>query len=32
VESFKAGEPVASGPSVWIARQMRPASGLEGSA
>jgi len=32
VESFKAGEPVALGPSVWIARQMRPASGLDGSA
>jgi cyclopropane fatty-acyl-phospholipid synthase-like methyltransferase len=32
VESFKAGEPVAPGPSVWIARQMRPASGLDGSA
>jgi SAM-dependent methyltransferase len=32
VESFKPGEPVASGPSVWIARQMRPASGLDGSA
>jgi SAM-dependent methyltransferase len=32
IESFKPGEPVATGPSVWIARQMRPASGLEGSA
>jgi len=29
--SFKAGMPVGEGPSVWIA-QMRPASGLEGSA
>jgi SAM-dependent methyltransferase len=32
VESFKPGEPGAPGPSVWIARQMRPASGLDGSA
>jgi hypothetical protein len=32
VESFTPGEPIATGPSVWIARQMRPASGLEGSA
>jgi SAM-dependent methyltransferase len=32
VESFKPGEPVALGPNVWIARQMRPASGLDGSA
>jgi SAM-dependent methyltransferase len=32
VLSFRAGEPVAEGPSVWLARQMRPASGLDGSA
>jgi SAM-dependent methyltransferase len=32
VKSFEPGERVASGPSVWIARQMRPASGLDGSA
>jgi SAM-dependent methyltransferase len=32
VESFKPGMPVADGPSVWIARQMSPANGLDGSA
>lgn len=32
VESFKPGMPVADGPSVWIARQINPASGLDGSA
>jgi cyclopropane fatty-acyl-phospholipid synthase-like methyltransferase len=32
VESYKPGEPVAIGPSVWMARQMSPASGLDGSA
>jgi SAM-dependent methyltransferase len=31
VLSFKPGMPVAEGPSVWLA-QMRPASGLDGSA
>jgi SAM-dependent methyltransferase len=32
VESFTPGMPVGIGPTVWIARQMRPASGLDGSA
>ena len=32
VESFEPGEPVGIGPTVWIARQMRPARGLDGSA
>ena len=32
VLSFKAGMPVGEGPSVWLARQINPASGLEGSA
>ena len=30
--SFRAGIPVADGPSVWMARQISPASGLDGSA
>lgn len=30
--SFRAGEPVDEGPYVWMARQISPASGLEGSA
>ena len=32
VLSFRAGEPIANGPSVWLARQISPASGLDGSA
>ena len=32
VLSFRAGEPIAKGPSVWLARQIMPASGLDGSA
>ena len=30
--SYTPGEPVGIGPTVWIARQIRPASGLDGSA
>ena len=29
---FPVREPIAEGPSVWIARQMSPARGLDGSA
>ncbi|MDP8912140.1 MAG: class I SAM-dependent methyltransferase [Pseudomonadota bacterium] len=32
VLSFVAGEPLAEGPSVWMCRQISPASGLDGSA
>ncbi len=32
VETFNPGESGAEGPSVWLARQMSPASGLDGSA
>lgn len=32
VESYTPGEPVANGPTVWLARQINPASGLDGSA
>lgn len=32
VISFRAGQPLAEGPSVWVARQIKPPSGLDGSA
>jgi SAM-dependent methyltransferase len=32
VLSFRAGEPIVEGPFVWLARQINPASGLDGSA
>ncbi len=30
--SYTEGEPIAEGPTVWLARQINPASGLDGSA
>lgn len=32
VVSFRTGEPAGVGPAVWLARQINPASGLDGSA